>query len=305
MYLCVQYDEVKNIGESERWITINVDYKKRHNLNIIGSGKKTILFVHGFASSQQAWQWITPAFEDTYTLILVDLVGSGKSDLQAYKEERYSSLVGHVDDLIELCDALNLKDSILFGHSVGGTIGLLLAKKRPDLVQQVVMIGASPRYLNDFPDYYGGFEREDVDQILEMMELNYVGWASHLSSVALPVSEGESQTKYVEASFLASNPKVTYQFLEITLLVDYRDMLRDVKTDTVVIQCSEDSFVPIEVAKYMAKEIKGSTLHILSSKGHYPHVSNPEETVKAIKLSLKQEVVRCMIKFGNRQLSLL
>lgn len=268
-------------------LLINVDFNKRHNLTIMGSGEKTILFVHGFASSQQAWQWITPEFEGTHTLILVDLVGSGKSDLQAYKEERYSSLMGHVDDLIALCDALELQEVLLFGHSVGGTIGLLLAKKRPDLVQQVVMIGASPRYLNDLPDYHGGFEREDVDQILEMMEFNYVGWASHLSSVALPVSEGENQTKYVEASFLSSNPKVTYQFLEMTLLVDYRDMLKDVKIDTVIIQCSDDSFVPIEVAEYMAKEIKDSTLHVLSSKGHYPHVSDPKETVKAIKLSLK------------------
>ncbi|UDE96292.1 alpha/beta hydrolase [Carnobacterium viridans] len=253
----------------------------------MGSGKKIILFIHGFASSQQTWQWITPAFERTHTLILVDLVGSGNSDLQAYKEERYSSLMGHADDLIALCDALELQEITIFGHSVGGTIGLLLAKKRPDLVQQVIMIGASPRYLNDLPSYHGGFEREDVAQILEMMELNYVGWASHLSSVALPASEGESQTKYVEASFLSSNPKVTYQFLEMTLLVDYRDILKEVTTDTVIIQCSDDSFVPIEVAEYMVNEIKGSTLHILSSKGHYPHVSNPEETVKAIKLSLK------------------
>lgn len=266
---------------------MNIDFKERHNLNIIGSGEKTILFIHGFASSQQAWQWITPAFESTYKLVLLDLVGSGQSDRQAYDEKRYQTLMGHVDDLIELCDALELEKVTVFGHSIGGMIGLLLSNKRPDLVEQLVMIGTSPRYLNDLPDYYGGFDQESVDQVLEMMGLNYAGWASYLSSVALPESEGEKERKYVEASFLSSDPNVACQFLEMTLMVDYRDKLKEVETNTVIIQCSDDSFVPIEAAEYMAKELKNSSLHMLSSKGHYPHVSNPIETIAAIKRNLK------------------
>lgn len=266
---------------------MNIDFKKRHNLNIIGSGEQEILFIHGFASSQQGWKWITPAFEETHRLILLDLVGSGKSDIQAYKDKRYDTLMGHVDDLIDLCDSLEIQDVSIIGHSVGGIIGLLLANKRPEIVRQVVLIGASPRYLNDLPDYYGGFDRENVEQILEMMELNYVGWASYLSSVALPPSESESQTKVVESSFLSSDPQFTHQFLQMTLLADYRDLLKEVKTDTVILQCSEDSFVPIEVAEYMAAEIKNSSLHILSSKGHYPQLSNPEETIRVIRQSLK------------------
>jgi len=148
---------------------LNTDFKKNHNIDILGNGEKRLLFIHGFASSQETWKWITPAFENDYTLVLVDLIGSGKSDKRAYDEQRYQSLMGYVDDLIEVCDALEMKDTVIIGHSVGGTIGLLLANKRPDLVKQVQMIGASPRYLNDLPDYIGGFERENVEQILEMM----------------------------------------------------------------------------------------------------------------------------------------
>ena len=247
---------------------MNTDFKKNHNIDILGNGEKRLLFIHGFASSQEAWKWITPAFENDYTLVLVDLIGSGKSDKRAYDEERYQSLMGYVDDLIEVCDALEMKDTVIIGHSVGGTIGLLLANKRPDLVKQVQMIGASPRYLNDLPDYIGGFERENVEQILEMMELNYAGWASYLAPVALPEVEGSTHTQYVEASFISSD-------------------LKEVETDTVILQCSEDSFVPIEAAEYMAQEIKNSHLHVLSAKGHYPHVSHPEETIAAIKRYLK------------------
>lgn len=266
---------------------MNTDFKKRHNLNIIGNGEKKILFIHGFASSQEAWKWIVPAFEEDYTLILVDLVGSGKSDKNAYQKERYQNLMGYVEDLIEVCDYLDMSEGIIIGHSVGGMIGLLLANKRPDLVQQVQMLGASPHYLNELPDYIGGFELENVDQILEMMELNYEGWASYLAPVALPLTESNNQTSYIESSFLASDPKVTYDFLKLTLLVDYRLLLKEVETDTVILQCSEDSFVPIEAAQYMAKEIKNSHLHVLTAKGHYPHVSHPEETIAAIKCYLK------------------
>lgn len=264
-----------------------VDYKKRHNVNIIGQGEKKLLFIHGFASSQEAWKWVTPAFIETHTLILVDLVGSGKSDMAAYDPQRYQTLDGHVDDLIEFCDVFDLNDLVILGHSVGGTIGLMLSKARPNRIKQVIMLGASPRYLNDLPDYYGGFERENVDQILEMMELNYAGWASYLASVAVPESEGETKSTYVEGSFLSSNPQIAYAFLKVTLLVDYRDILKDIETDTVILQCSEDSFVPIDVARYMAKELGNSEMHVLSAKGHYPQVSHPDETITAIKRYLK------------------
>lgn len=260
--------------------------KKRHNVTIKGSGEKTLVFIHGFASSQKAWQWITPEFEKTHSLILFDLVGSGESDMSAYDEKRYEKISSHVEDIIEVLSVLELEESTIIGHSLGGMIGLLLARKRPDLVKQIILIGSSPRYLNDLPDYYGGFNQEDIDSILEMMEVNYVGWASYISTIAVPPEENESSTKYIESSFLSSNHKVTYQFLQMTLLGDYRDILKEVNVDTVILQCSDDSFVPIEVAEYMASEIKNSSLYILSTKGHYPQLSAPKETVDAIKQSL-------------------
>lgn len=268
-------------------IIINGDVKKRHNVTIKGSGEKTLVFIHGFASSQKAWQWITPAFEATHTLILLDLVGSGESDMEAYDEQRYQSLKSHVEDISEVLSTLDVEEATVIGHSLGGMIALMLANHRPDLVKQVVLIGASPRYINDLPDYYGGFNQEDVDTILEMMEVNYVGWASYLSSIVVPPAVSESSMKYVESSFLASDHKVTYQLLQMTLMGDYRAILKEVTVDTLILQCSDDSFVPIEVAEYMDNEIKNSSLHILSSKGHYPQLSNPAETADVIKRSLR------------------
>lgn len=259
---------------------------KRNNIRIIGNDDRAILFAHGFASDQTTWKWITPAFKDNYKIILLDYVGSGHSDKNAYHKQKYQTLDGYVEDIIEICDALEWKDLYFVGHSVGGMIGLLLSIKRPDIVHKLIMIGASPRYLNDEPDYIGGFERNEIDDILEMMEMNFSGWASYLAPVALPVSEGADKTKLVESHFQSNDPNLTYDFLQSTLLSDYRDKLSQVTVPTVILQCSNDSFVPIEAAKYMNRHIPKSQLHVLSAKGHYPHISHPEETIRALERHL-------------------
>ncbi|WP_058308939.1 alpha/beta fold hydrolase [Gracilibacillus massiliensis] len=259
---------------------------KRNNIRIIGTGEPIILFAHGFASDQTTWKWITPAFESDHTIILLDYVGSGNSDKSAYNKHKYQSLEGYVEDIVEICDYFEWKNIHFVGHSVGGMIGLLLSIKRPDIVKQLVMIGASPRYLNDFPEYRGGFERQEIEDILEMMEMNFIGWASFLAPVALPKSEGAEKTKLLESQFQSNDPSYTYDFLQATLLSDYRKMLKEVTVPTVILQCSMDSFVPIDVANYMNKHIARSQLHVLSAKGHYPHVSHPEETINTLKKHL-------------------
>lgn len=260
---------------------MTVSINQRFNVTISGNAAKKMLFVHGFASNKQTWDWVAPRFKDNYQIMTFDLMGSGNSDFTYYNLERYKELDGYSDDLITLCDHHKWKDIVCIGHSVGGLIALLASIKRPDLFKQLFMIGASVRYINA-PDYHGGFSREDVDQILEMMEMNYSGWASFLAPVALLESIASEKTRYVENNFLSSDPEITYNFLKVTLLMDYRPYLGQVSIPTVVLQCSEDSFVPLEAAKYMANEIKDSTLHVLNAKGHYPHVSHPDETVKAI-----------------------
>src|SRR5258708_525078 len=120
----------------------------RNNVKISGRGTQVLIFAHGFGCDQTMWRFVTPAFEDDYKIVLFDYVGAGKSGRNAYRSERYADLEGYADDVLEICDALDLKDVIFVGHSVSGMIGGLASIMRPGLFRSLIMLVPSPCYIN-------------------------------------------------------------------------------------------------------------------------------------------------------------
>ena len=258
------------------------DILKRNAVNVTGSGDQTIVFAHGFGCDQSVWSKILPAFKDRYRVVTFDYVGAGQSDKSAYSVERYDSLSGYAQDVIEVCDALELKDILYVGHSVSGMIGVLSSIQRPDLMEKLIMIGPSPHYLNE-PDYYGGFEREDIDELLDMMEMNYKEFTKYLAPIAMKNEDRPQLSNDFEAMLYTNDPEIARRFAEATFLSDVRDELPKVTTKTLILQPTEDSIVPIEVGEYIQKSIPNSELVIMKVKGHNPHISHPDETIKDIK----------------------
>lgn len=258
------------------------DVRVRNKVKVIGAGGQTLVFAHGFGCDQSMWQYITPSFEQQYRLVLFDYVGSGNSDLSAYSAERYGTFRGYVQDLLDVIDLLRLTDIIFIGHSVSSMIGMLASIERPDLFAKMVMIGPSPRYLNDGDDYYGGFEKSDITELLEMMEMNFSGWASFMAPLAMKNPEQPQLTQDLERSFISADPVITREFAEVTFLSDHRHSLADATVPTLILQCSDDSIVPIQVGEYLHKHLKNSEFRLLKAKGHYPHISHPEETATLI-----------------------
>ncbi|MEK4027534.1 alpha/beta hydrolase [Pseudobacillus sp. FSL P4-0506] len=251
----------------------------RNNVKVTGQGEQTIVFGHGFGCDQNMWRFVAPHFEKEYRVVLFDYVGSGKSDLTAYSYERYGTLKGYVKDLLEVIDVLEIKKVIFVGHSVSAMIGMLASIQRPESFECLVMLGPSPRYLNDGPDYFGGFEKEDVEELLDMMEMNFVGWASYLAPLAMKNPNQPMLTQELETSFCSTDPAVTRKFAEATFFSDHREDLAKVEVPSLILQCSEDSIVPLKVGKYLERHLKNSTFRLMEAKGHYPHLSHPKETV--------------------------
>ncbi|AXI00497.1 alpha/beta hydrolase [Sporosarcina sp. PTS2304] len=261
---------------------MTADIIKRNNVHIIGSGKQTIVFAHGFGCDQSVWKKVVPAFEDDYRIVLFDYVGSGQSDKMAFSTDRYNSLHGYAQDVIDICDALDLQNILYVGHSVSGMIGVLASIKRPELIEKLMMIGPSPHYLNE-PDYYGGFEREDIDELLDMMEMNYKEWAKYLAPLAMKNEDRPHLSEEFETMLYTNDPGIARNFAEVTFTSDIRADLPNVTVKTLIMQPIEDSIVPIEVGKYINDRIPNSELVIMQAKGHNPHISQPEETIKEIK----------------------
>src|SRR5687768_13781656 len=255
---------------------------KRNHVNIFGKGTQPMLFAHGFGCDQNMWRYITPAFEDDFKIILFDYVGAGKSDLASYYPERYSSLHGYAQDVLEICEELHLSNVIFVGHSVSSMIGLLAAVEKPHHFSDIIMVGPSACYLND-GEYVGGFERKDIEGLLETMEKNYIGWANFLAPAIMANKDRPELGQELTESFCSTDPIVANQFAKATFFSDNRADLVKLKIPSLILQCSEDIIAPLEVGEFVHRNVPGSTLKVLKAKGHCPHMSEPEETIMAIK----------------------
>jgi len=241
-----------------------------------------MVFAHGFGCDQNMWRYITPAFENDYRIVLFDYVGSGHSDLRAYDRTRYGTLGGYAEDLLDVCRALDLRNAIVVGHSVSGIVAVLAAKQEPHRFAQLVLIGPSPRYIND-ADYVGGFDRADIDGLLETMEKNYIGWANYLAPAIMANPERPELAGELTESFCSTDPVIARRFAEVTFLSDNRADLADVSVPSLILQCSADIIAPPEVGEYLHRHLPLSTLRVMSATGHCPHMSHPEETIREMK----------------------
>ena len=264
---------------------MTVDVLARNHVKISGTGTQPMLFAHGFGCDQNMWRYLTPAFEGDYRVITFDYVGSGRSDITAYDPRRYGTLDGYADDVLEICAALDLHDVIFVGHSVSSMIGVLAANREPARFSRLIMIGPSPRYVND-EGYAGGFERADIEGLFELMDKNYLGWASFLAPVIMKNSERPELTAELQESFCSTDPKIARRFAEATFFADNREDLPKLTIPSLLLQCAEDAIAPVAVGNYLHRTIRESTLHLMKATGHCPHVSHPDETIAAMKAYL-------------------
>lgn len=240
-----------------------------------------MVFIHGFGCDQNMWRLTAPAFEADHKIILFDLIGSGQSDLSRYDRVKYGTLEGHADDVLDICHTLNLSNVTLVGHSVSSMIAAIAANKDPDRIRSVVMVGPSPCYV-DNTDYVGGFTREDVEGLLQMLGANYLGWSSQMAPAIMgganPVELGDELT----ASFCRTDPDIAEHFARTTFLSDHREDAKAVRQQCLILQCSDDIIAPLEVGKWLDDNMPNGHLVVMQATGHCPHMSAPAETIAAI-----------------------
>ncbi len=255
---------------------------KRNNIVARGQGAQAMLFAHGFGCDQNMWRYVAPAFEEDYKVILFDYVGAGQSDLSTYDPKKYSQLEGYAEDIIEIIGSLQLKDIIFVGHSVSAVIGMIAYKKFPALFKSLIMIGPSPSYINE-GDYTGGFSRSQVEELLEFLDNNHLGWSVAMAPVIMGNPERQELSDELANSFCSTDPAIANQFARATFLSDKRELLSSVNIPVLILQCTDDVIAPQVVGEYIHEQIKGSKLVIMEATGHCPNLSAPAETLAAIK----------------------
>ncbi|PRY68030.1 sigma-B regulation protein RsbQ [Glaciihabitans tibetensis] len=255
----------------------------RNNVQVSGNPLgQPVLFAHGFGGSQESWQLVTPAFLDDCLVVVFDHVGSGGSDVSAYDRGKYDSLHGYADDILEIITELGLRDVVYVGHCVSGIMGILAANRSPELFSKLVLVGPSPRYVAD-EDYVGGFTQDAIDDMLDSLDSNYLGWSSVMAPTIMGNSDRPQLGEDLTASFSTVDPAIAAHFARVTFLSDNRRDLADVVVPTLVLQSTDDVIAPLAVGQYVTEQIAGSTFVVMTSRGHVPNLSDPDEVAGHIR----------------------
>jgi sigma-B regulation protein RsbQ len=242
---------------------------------------QAIVFAHGFGCDQNMWRFVAPEFQDDFRVVVFDHAGAGAADPSAYDAQRHGSLRGYAQDVVDICHELGVEDGVFVGHSVSSMIGVLADLADPEMFEKLVMVGPSPRYVDD-EGYVGGFSEADIHELLDSLDSNYLGWSSAMAPVIMANPERPELGAELTESFCRTDPEVARRFAEVTFLSDNRADLARVQTPTLVLQCTDDAIAPVSVGEYVARTMPHGSLVMLEATGHCPNLSAPEQTVAAI-----------------------
>ena len=258
---------------------------KRNNVRVSGKGSRAMVFAHGFGCDQAMWRFVAPAFEHDYRVVLFDHLGAGASDLSCYDPGRYDRLDAYADDVIAICDALQLEKPVFVGHSVSAMIGVLAAVRAPQCFSHLILVAPSPCYIDD-GEYIGGYTRADIEGLLEFLDDNFVAWTQALAPAIMGNPHRPELGKELQESFCRVDPTVARQFARVTFLSDTRSELERVSLPSLILQCAQDAIAPDAVGDHVHRAIAGSTLVRMQATGHCPNLSAPDETIAAIRAYL-------------------
>ncbi len=261
---------------------MTTDLQRRHNVHVIGRGATDMVFAHGYGCDQNMWRLLTPAFEERYRIILYDLMGSGGSELGDYDRQRYGTLQGHADDLLQILGAFASGPAVFVGHSVSAMIGMLAGVAAPERFASQVMVGPSPCYVNT-GDYVGGFTRADIDSLLDTLDSNYLGWASAMAPTIMGAPERPDLGQELTNSFCRTDPEIAKHFARVTFLSDNRADLPLFTVRALILQCTDDVIAPQGVGAYLHAQLPRSTLRLIDNIGHCPHLSAPAAIAGAMR----------------------
>ena len=254
----------------------------RNNVNVSGRDDgQPMMFAHGFGCDQNMWRFVAPRFEDEFKVVLFDHVGAGGSDVSAYDPDRYGTLDGYANDVLDICRELNLDDVVFVGHSVSSMIGALAAIAEPERFAKLVMVGPSPRYIDD-ASYQGGFTEQDIHELLDSLQSNYLGWSSAMAPVIMGNPDRPELGEELTTSFCRADPTIAHRFATVTFMSDNRSDLAQLTTPTLILQCTNDAIAPVAVGEYVRDAVADSELVMLDAVGHCPNLSAPDETAAAI-----------------------
>ena len=246
-----------------------------------GRARATVVFGHGYGCDQSMWLDVVPRLADTRR-VLFDWPGAGQSAPHAYEPARHAGLGGYADDLLALLDDLDLEDVVFVGHSVGASIAMIAAHRSPGRFGQLAMLTPSACFENHPPDYVGGFEREQLEGLINSLAESQAAWSRAMAPVLMGENADPALVARMTESFCAMDPTIALRWARAAFMVDLRALASEVPVPSVVMQCRNDALAPEVVGQWLARNLPTSRYERLDAVGHCPHLSAPVEVAEVI-----------------------
>lgn len=262
---------------------------ERLRVTVSGVEGPPLLFLHGYGCGQEMWRFVAPKFESDHRVVLLDLAGASGADPAFYDPARHVSLEAYRDDVLAVLAELDLTGVTVVGHSVSSMIGVLAHIAAPAAVTGLVLVSPSARYVDD-GDYVGGFAQADIDDLVEMISRNHLGWQAPLASLVAGQGHAEAQAE-LENGFCRTRPDVAAQFADVTFRGDNRADLARVEAPTLVLQVRDDLVAPMSAGRFVHEQVRGSVFRVLETRGHAPQLTVPDEVAQLIGEFLNDDVV--------------
>lgn len=244
--------------------------------NIIGSGQAFII-LHGFLGSSDNWKTLGIQFsEENYEVHLLDQRNHGQS-FHSY-DFSYDVLV---EDLKYYCEAHNLDDIILLGHSMGGKTAMLFATKYPDLVSKLIIADISPRF---YPVHHetilNGLSALDFDSIKSRGEADDI-----LSRYVSDFGTRQFLLKnlyWIEKGKLALRINLEVLKKEVAEIGEALPSQASFEKDTLFLRGDRSEYIGIEDEKIILNHFPKAKITTIANSGHWLHAENPEEFFEAV-----------------------
>ncbi|GAB4828357.1 hypothetical protein Ancab_035355 [Ancistrocladus abbreviatus] len=265
-------------------VVFGKDLSSAMNAKIVGNGDEVVILAHGYGGDQSIWDKIVPRLAEKHRVVVFDwnFSGVGKVEGKVFDPVKYySSFDSFADDLVDLMDEMELRSCVFVGHSMSGMVGCIASIKKPQLFKRLILLGASPRYLNA-EGYEGGFESSEIEQILSAIESNFHSWASAFVPLAVGGNDLQAAQQF-ETTMKNMSPETALSLAKTIFLGDQRDTLDKVETPCTIVTTTNDMAIPTSVAYYMQKRIKGkSSVEIMDTDGHFPQLTAPMQLLEVL-----------------------
>uniref|UniRef100_A0A0D9WDF7 AB hydrolase-1 domain-containing protein n=1 Tax=Leersia perrieri TaxID=77586 RepID=A0A0D9WDF7_9ORYZ len=257
-----------------------------------GETTATVVLAHGYGGSRRIWDDVAPSLAKTFRVVVFDWSFSGEVTVDndaAVDDEMGCSYFDFAGELVAMMDDLSLSDTVFVGHSMSGMIGCIASVSRPDLFRRLVLVGASPRYINgdEGDDYVGGFDRGEVDAMLAAIEADFAAWAPAFAEVVVGGEPAAAVARFAK-QLGRMRPGTALRVMRAVLTCDVRGVLRDVAAPCTVVHCERDAVAPLDVALYLRRALasgaggEGAEVVVMESVGHFPQLTAPVEFVRVV-----------------------